>query len=220
MIPLSRRTTSRKLGTTSLLCSRQALPRPARLYSTPSKPVRAPALATVTKPPSEDYALHMKPRQAAAGSSQGSSLSEGLHDFLHRKMSYTVLPAPLPTDTSSPLNDFVFPGSPVQESLTIIDACLHGCYDVPRAQYIFDQLRATNQGEAVLQPRIFNLFLEVYLEMAIDRDLDAREEWMEKSWQLYNSLENDWEVAKPNAGTYAIMLKTWLRYAFLSCSFL
>ncbi|KAL5478724.1 RPO41 [Sanghuangporus weigelae] len=211
MIPLSRRSTSRKLGTALLSCSRQALPRPARLYSTPSKPVHTPALATVTKPPSEDYAVHMNTRQAAAGSSNGSTLSEGIHDFLDRKLPYTILPAPVPTDTSSPLNEIVFPGSPVQESLTIIDACLHGCYDVPRAQYIFDQLRGTSRGAAVMQPRIFNLFLEVYLEMALDRDFDSRDEWMEKAWQLYAGMENQWEAVAPNAGTYAIMLKTWLR---------
>ncbi|EJD05121.1 DNA/RNA polymerase [Fomitiporia mediterranea MF3/22] len=212
MIPLARRSTPRKLGTALLSCSRQSLPRPARLYSTPSRRNLAQALATAPAPRVEDYAAQMSSPQASQKVATGSDsvLSDGIHDFLQRRMTYTLLPPPVPGDTSSPANDMIFPGSPVQETLTIIDACLHDCYDIHRAQYLFDNLRNGSSSEAVLSPRLYNLFLEAYLEMARTRDVDNREEWLEKAWLLYDGMESNWEAVAPSHGTYAVMMKIWL----------
>ena len=161
--------------------------------------------------------MHMRNAAAATSSSIEDSLSPGVHDFLRRRMPYTVLPAPTPSDATSTVNEIIFPGSPTQEALTVINACLHDCYDVARAEWIFDQLRNSREGGAVLEARVFNLFLETYFVMAVERDtVDFRDVWMERAWKLYDSMENDWEFATPNAGTYAIMLKTWLKYVSTS----
>lgn len=221
MIPLARRSSSRRLETTLLSCSRQNLPRPARLYSTPSKRNQAPAVVTANVPPVDDFPLGMHLDQAKSsigsgsnGANNDSSLSEGIHDFLRRKMPYTMLPAPTPSDARTRLNDLIFPGSPVQESLSIIGACLHGCYDVNRADFIFDLLRSESKGEGVLQPRLFNLFLETYLEMGLERDTENQEKWLGKAWTLYDRMENEREVSVPITSTYAIMLKAWVRYVY------
>ncbi|KAH8115023.1 DNA/RNA polymerase [Phellopilus nigrolimitatus] len=210
MIPLTRRSSSRKLETTLLSCSRQNLPRPARLYSSPSKRNQAPALATATAPPVNDIPSYMTSAQRT-GSAASSVHMDGIHSFLRRRMPYTLLPPPLPDDTSSALNDFYFPDSPIQDSLAVIDACLHGCYDVPRAKFVFSQLREKRQGEAIVQPRLYNLFLESYLEMALEKDAQNGSTWLEDAWALYEAMENGEDKVAPAASTYAIMLKIWLK---------
>ncbi|CCL99811.1 uncharacterized protein FIBRA_01835 [Fibroporia radiculosa] len=193
------------METTLLSYSRQNLPRPARLYSTPSKRANAPALATATQPPSgyPPYMPTAQPTDASVNDMEG---------FLRRRTSYTMLPTPLPDDETNPLNDFYFTDSPTQDLLSVMDACLHNLYDVPRAKGIFERLRATDKGEVLLDSRVYNSFIEAFLEMALDKDSDQPAGWVEDAWKLFHELDGEQTNARPTANTYALMLLAWLRY--------
>ena len=136
---------------------------------------------------------------------------DGMGAFLQRRIPYTFLPTPTPADVLSPLNDMVFPSSQVQDSLSVIDTCLHDCYDVPRAQFVLDQLRGRPGAETILEPRIFNLFFEAYLKLAEENINGNWADPLQKSWSLYQDMESTKESIAPIASTYAIMLKTWLK---------
>ncbi|KAF9264461.1 hypothetical protein L218DRAFT_806597, partial [Marasmius fiardii PR-910] len=102
--------------------SRQSLPRPARLYSTPSRRADAPALATQQAPRPQQYAPNPE-----------------LEGFLQVPPKFTILSAPPPDTTTN--NSLWFTSTATQDQLAIINACLHNCYDIPRAKSIFDRLR-------------------------------------------------------------------------------
>jgi len=207
MIPL-RRTTTKSLETTLLSYSRQALPRPARLYSTPST-ARCNAYLAQSLPAQPELPPYMsKPKGR-----DDDAIPEGMHKFLKRSTPYTILPTPLPADQNSHLNDLYFTDSPTQDLLAVIDACLHNLYDVPRAKQIFQGLRKSSKAEAVLHTRIYNSLLEAFIAMAVSKDPDNRLVWLEDAWILFNSMETGAEVATPNATTYALMLAAWLRWA-------
>ena len=201
MIP---RTTARKLETTLVSCSRQSLPRPARFYSTPTKKTNAPAYAQATLPPS-DF-VHYSPENAFP-----KDTPQNLHGFLSRRPQYTLLPTPLPDDKSSALNDFFFPGSPIQDQLAVIDACLHNLYDVHRARQVFEHMRETKPGDAALTTRVFNSFLEAYINMASTKGKEDAHYWIRSTWELYDVMEQGIERVIPNAATYACMLTVWMR---------
>lgn len=203
MIPLSRRTSTRKLETALLSYSRQSLPRPAR-YSTPSKRNNAQAMLE------RDAPSQAHSRETPSNPFIYNGL-DGMGAFLQRRIPYTFLPTPTPADVLSPLNDMVFPSSQVQDSLSVIDTCLHDCYDVPRAQFVLDQLRGRPGAETILEPRIFNLFFEAYLKLAEENINGNWADPLQKSWSLYQDMESTKESIAPIASTYAIMLKTWLK---------
>ncbi|TFK81972.1 DNA/RNA polymerase [Polyporus arcularius HHB13444] len=140
------------------------------------------------------------------------AIHDDMHDFLHRRTSYTILPAPLPDDVATPATDYFFADSPTQDAVAIMDACLHGLQDVPRAKEMFERLRETRQGDPILESRVYNLMLEAYLEMATNREEINRANWLEDAWQLYNDMEHGRDSAHPTANTYAIMLQAWLRF--------
>ena len=193
--------TVRRLETT-LLSSRQSLPRPARLYSTPTKRANAPALATASLPyhPSE---FPLEPRRIPLG--------DELSSFLKRNAPYTILPTPLPTDSSSELNDYWYTDSATQDLIAVMDACLHNLYDVPRAKTIFESLRQ-KPGNPLLSTRVYNAFLEAYINMAAGRQL--KRVWLEFAWELYHVMESGTEQFVPNASTYALMLLAYHRSVF------
>ena len=212
MIPL-RRSTTKSLETTLLSYSRQALPRPARLYSTPSTARRNAYLAE-SVPAQPDLPPYMsKPKVRT-----DATVSEDMHKFLKHNTSYTMLPTPLPTDHNSPLNDLYFTDSPTQDLLAVIDACLHNLYDIPRARQIFGRLRRGSKAEAHLNTGLYNSLLEAYIAMATSKDPDNRLVWLGDAWGLFGSMETGAEVAAPNATTYALMLAAWLRLAEPQCS--
>jgi len=190
--------TVRQLETT-LLSSRQSLPCPARLYSTPTKRANAPALATASLPyrPSE---LPLEPRRVPLG--------DELSRFLKRNAPYTILPTPLPTDSSSELNDYWYTDSVTQDLVAVMDACLHNLYDVPRAKTIFEFLRQ-KPGNPLLSTRVYNAFLEAYINMAADRE--PKRVWLEFAWELYHAMESGTERFVPDASTYALMLLAYHR---------
>jgi len=203
---------ARRLETT-LLSSHQHLPRPARLYSTPSKPVNAPALATaqISQPRYPAFFSRPSPEHTLDGV---SSPNNDMGGFLKRRTPYTILPTPLPNDRSSDINDFWFIDSPTQDLLAVMDACLHNLYDVPRAKGIFERLRQKSTNP-VLETRVYNAFLEAYINMASTRESNNRSFWVESAWELYEIMERGEETVKPNAGTYAIMLIAWHRLVAL-----
>ena len=205
MIPL-RRSTKKSLETTLLSYSRQALPRPARLYSTPSTARRNAYLAEPLPAQPELPPYMSKPK------AQGdAAVPEGMHTFLNRNVSYTMLPALLPASQESRLNDLYFMNSPAQDLLAVIDACLHNFYDVPRAKQIFERLRKSSKAETIMDIRLYNSLLEAFIAMATSKDPDNRLFWLEDAWCLFDSMETEMEVAAPNATTYALMLVAWLR---------
>lgn len=206
MIPLQRSTT-KSLGTTLLSYSRQALPRPARLYSTPSNARRNAYLAQPLPPQPE-----LPPFMSKPTGQNDASRSGDMHNFLQGNTAYTLLPTPLPSDHKSYLNDLYFTDSTTQDSLAVLDACLHNHYDIPRAKQIFETLRKSPKAEVVLDIRLYNSLLEVFIAMAATKDPDNRLVWLEDAWTLFDSMETGAETVVPNATTYAIMITAWLKW--------
>ena len=205
MIPL-RRSTTKSLETTLLSYSRQALPRPARLYSTPST-ARHNAYLAQSLPPQPE----LPPYISKLNDRKGAAVPEDMHNFLKRGTSYTILPTPLPADQSSQLNDLYFTDSPTQDLLAVINACLHNLYDVPRAKQIFERLRNSSKVDAVLNTRLCNSMLEAFIAMATSKGSSNKLGWLEEALILFDSMETGTEAAAPNATTYALMLAAWLR---------
>ncbi|KAG6812715.1 hypothetical protein H0H92_001076 [Tricholoma furcatifolium] len=168
------------------LLSRQRLPRPARFYSTPTKSTNAPALATRT-----------------------IDLSTELANFLQKPTPYTILPAPLPSDRSSHTNDIYYADSATRDLLSVMDACLHNLYDVPRARSIFDRLRDRPNNPS-LSTSIYNAFLEAYVAMATSKG--PAYVFVDYALELYRVLENESEYFAPDSSTYAIMLLAYHRF--------
>jgi len=205
MIPL-RRSTKKSLETTLLSYSRQALPRPARLYSTPSTARRNAYLAQSLPPQPELPPYMSKPNER-----KGATTSGDMHNFLKSHTSYTMLPTPLPAGQSSDLNDLYFTDTPTQDSLAVIGACLHNCYDVPRAKQIFEGLRKSPKAEGIVNIHVYNSLLEAFISMATSGDSNDRLFWLEDAWLLFDSMETGMEVVAPDATTYALMLSAWLK---------
>ena len=182
--------TARRTFETTWLTSRQGLPRPARLYSTPTRKACAPALAHATP----DFPFHPNP-----------PFEHELSSFLHRPISLTIIPQLAP-DSQKDLGAW-YPDSQTVDMTGIIDACLHNLYDVPRAQDVFRRLRA-KRGNRLLTAPLYNAFLEAYVGMAGKVPLD-REYWIQSAWKLYNVLESGAESVHPNHRTYSIMLSLW-----------
>ncbi|EKM52814.1 uncharacterized protein PHACADRAFT_261459 [Phanerochaete carnosa HHB-10118-sp] len=219
MIPLTRRTSSRRFETTLLSYSRQSLPRPFRLYTTPTKRSNAPGpdLGTASVP-SPDFPafMNMQKPQNAVGSSIDLSGELNLKyadmkGFLRKRTPYTILPTPLPDDASSESNDIHFTDTLTQDSVAVIDACLHNLYDVPRAQGVFDRLRAAKPDDPIFDDRLYNSILHAYLQMATTKESLRRNHWVEDACALYESMEAGNDVA-PTGSTYALLLLVWHRF--------
>ena len=131
---------------------------------------------------------------------------------LHRRVPHTILPTPLPDQShSAALNTYFFPGSLTQDRLAVMDACLYNLYDVPRAKQIFERLRKSTPVESLLETRIYNAFLEAYVEMAPIKEPNDRALWGEEACSLYEAMENGSENIHSTAQTYAIILLARLR---------
>ena len=207
MIPLARRNAAR--GAALVSYTRQTLPRPARLYSTPTKKVaQAHATVSPTVPPA-DYPAFMPP--PSGPETRSSSIHPDMHGFLARRSPYTILPTPTPEDVISDASDIFFTDAPTQDQVAVVDACLRDLQDVPRAKLIFERLRDTRQGDPILEAPMYNSFIEAYLEMASREELN-RANWLEDAWALYNDMESGHEKVNPTPNTYALMLQAWLRH--------
>lgn len=188
--------------------SRQALPRPARLYSTPSKRANAPALATTQLPRPEFPSFISHKKQPSSRPIDEDRILNDLERFLLRDRTYTVLPPPPPLNTSTPQGETWFTDTSTQESMSIMDACLHNLYDVKRAKIIFAQLRQ-NLSSSLLEPGVYNAFIEAYYGMATQKDTENSEQWLEDIHDLYQILESELENTAPNKMTYGLMLRVW-----------
>ncbi|KAI1795428.1 DNA/RNA polymerase [Ganoderma leucocontextum] len=146
-----------------------------------------------------------------SGSESTSSIHADMHGFLSRRSPYTILPTPAPEDAISTASDIFFTDAPTQDQVAVVDACLRDLQDVPRAKLIFERLRDTRQGDPILEGRMYNSFIEAYLEMASREELN-RANWLEDAWALYNDMESGHEKVNPTPNTYALMLQAWLRH--------
>ena len=216
MIPLSTRAVRKKTESTLLSYSRQCLPRPARLYSTPTKRANAPAFDAVTSIP-DNYPAFLPALPKLADPTENVQSDPGASDmqaFLRSRTPYTILPPPLPQDRDSTINDLLYTDSPTQDIIAIMDACLHNNYDVSRAKEILDNFRA-NRPEQILHPRLYTAFVGAYLDMAV-KEPERKSMWVEDAWALLDSLfSGDERVAVPT-GAYALALVAWLRCVYAS----
>lgn len=191
---------TRKLETT-LLSSRQALPRPARLYSTPSKRHNAPATATAQSTSPQDFPAFLPAEEY------------DLPNFLNRKVPLTILPNPRPVSDSSKTPDRWFTHSKTIDTTAMIDACLHNLYDVRRATELFNRLRS-QVGTTALETQLYNAFLEAYLLMS-QKEEHKKQHWIDEAWLLYEVMESGREEVLPNPRTYSILLAAWHRWTIL-----
>jgi DNA-directed RNA polymerase, mitochondrial len=222
MIPLSTRAARKKTESTLLSYSRQPLPRPTRLYSSPTKRASAQAFdaAASSIPDSYPAFLPSHPKLVdLTGNVQDNPNTSDMQTFLRNRTPYTILPPPLPLDKDSDLNDLLYTDSPTQDLISVMDACLHNCYDVPRAKEIFDDLRSRG-AEQILHPRLYTAFVEAYLDMA-DKEPEKRILWVDDAWTLMDLLFSGNENVSVTSGVYALALVAWLRCvrAPLCCDF-
>jgi DNA-directed RNA polymerase, mitochondrial len=212
MIPLSTRLARKKTESALLSYSRQRLPRPARLYSSPTKRASALAFDAVSSSIPESYPAFLPAHPKfvdPTGNVQDNPDASDMNTFLRSRTPYTILPPPLPQDKDSELNDLLYTDSPTQDLLSVMDACLHNCYDVPRAKGIFDDLRARG-AQQILHPRLYAAFIEAYLEMAL-KEPDHKALWVEDAWMLLDLLFSGNENVSVTSGMYALALVAWLR---------
>lgn len=212
MIPLSTRAARKKTESTLLSYSRQRLPRPARLYSSPTKRASAQAFDAVAPSIPESFPAFLPSHPKLpdlTGNVQDNPNTSDMRTFLRSRTPYTILPPPLPRDKDSDLNDLLYTDSPTQDLISVMDACLHNCYDVHRAREIFDDFRSRG-AEQILHPRLYTAFVEAYLEMAI-KEPEKRALWVFDAWTLLDSLFCGNENVSVTSGAYALALVAWLR---------
>lgn len=133
-----------------------------------------------------------------------------MRSFLSQDQRYTILPTPLPENEYSALDDMYFPETSMQDQVSIIDACLHNNYDVPRAKEIFERIRSDPRMTSHMTTRLYDAMLTGYNEMAL-RDPDMSDMWIEDALALYETMEDGGAQIAPSANTYANMLLLWLR---------
>lgn len=215
MIPLSTRVARKKTESALLSYSRQRLPRPARLYS-PTKRASAQAFDAVAPSVQDSYPafLPAHPKLADPTGNVPDNPNSDMHTFLRSRTPYTILPPPLPQDKDSELNDLLYTDSPTQDLISVMDACLHSGYDVPRAKEIFDNLRARG-AEQILHPRLYSAFVEAYLDMAL-KEPDQKTLWVDDAWTLLDLLFSGVEKVSVTSSAYALALVAWLRCVCVS----
>jgi DNA-directed RNA polymerase, mitochondrial len=212
MISLSTRVARKKTESALLSYSRQRLPRPARLYSSPTNRASAQAFDAVAPSIPDSYPAFLPAHPELAdptGNVPDNSNTSDMLTFLRTRTPYTILPPPLPQDKDSELNDLLYTDSPTQDLISVMDACLHNGYDVPRAKEIFDNLRVRG-AEQILHPRLYTAFVEAYLDMAL-KEPDEKTLWVDDAWTLLDLLFSGNEKVSVTSGAYALALVAWLR---------
>jgi DNA-directed RNA polymerase, mitochondrial len=212
MIPLTRRSSSLARLSSSLVfsCSRQALPRPARLHSSAPKRDDASTHATASSLSPSDYPVYMLPLSGSNATYTPEQSVDDMRRFLSRDQTYTILPTPLPEKEYSALDDMYFPESGMQDQVSIIDACLHNCHDVLRAKEVFERIGNDPRMATHITTKLCDAMLSAYVQMTV-KDLQRSDVWVEDALALYEMLENGEKKLSPSANTYANMLLLWLR---------
>lgn len=144
-------------------------------------------------------------------SPEANSWQHQMEGFLRRQTPYTILPTPTPAAKTKELQAMLITDSATQDLISIVGACLHNLYDVPRAKQVFDDLR-TSQKNVLLDVRMYNSLLGAYLEMARAKDTEDPEYWIDEMWALYGEMAQGESHIHPTVSTYALMLLTWLRH--------
>ncbi|KAK7677152.1 hypothetical protein QCA50_019861 [Cerrena zonata] len=194
MIPLARRS-AHKFETTLLSYSRQSLPRPYRLYTTPTKSAHAQAMPASSHLGSDAPLPYLPPSL-----SRELSKTKEMTGFLHEHQDLTILPTPLPVD-SEDNSTMIFPDTTVQNTISIVEACVHDLHDVPRARTVFERLRRTHKGDSSLQVGLYNAMLDAYIEMAATKQPERRSHWVEDACALYEVMETGRDKVNPTANT-------------------
>lgn len=191
------------------MSSRQGLPRLFRSFLSPLTRSSASAATSTQFAQSEYPTYFCQPSAEFSLESRRIPLGDELSSFFSRSVPYTILPTPLPNDCSSAATSLFITDSATQDLVSVMDACLHNLYDVPRAKSIFDSLRCRTNSP-ILSTRVYNTFLEAYLNMATERDLKTV--WLQFAWELYEVMESERENHYPDAGTYACALLAYHRF--------
>ena len=89
---------------------------------------------------------------------------------------------------------------------TMVDACLHNLFDVPRAESVFQAMR--NERSPALEIGLYNTFLETYLALANKEPTEANKH-IEGALRLYDSVIHEKEPVSPNPRTFSVMLAFW-----------
>jgi hypothetical protein len=217
MIPLSTRAARKKTEFSLLSYSRQRLPRPARLYSSPTNRANAPVFDSAASSIPDSYPAFLPAHPKFDDPTKNvpdDPSNNNMHTFLQSRTPYTILPPPLPLGNHSELNNVLYTDSPTRDRISIMDACLHNGHDVPRAKEIFDNLRASG-AKQIIHSRLYLAFVEAYLDMAFQQP-EQRSLWVEDAWTLLDSLFSGNENVSVNSGTYALALVAWLRCVYVS----
>lgn len=212
MIPLSRRTARSTAEKTLLSCSRQALSRPARVlyYSTPSKPVNSPPDLSAPSPSMPElYPAYMHTPSASAPS---EPILDDMKTFLRKPPAYTVLHPPLPEDVAkNESHEEAFMDTNTADLLAVMQACLHNVHDVRRAREIFERLRQEKPGDPALSARLYDHFLQSYMEIGYTKESSKKEVWVDDFWSLFTVMEKGTEKVNTTPSSYALALLAWHR---------
>lgn len=135
-----------------------------------------------------------------------------------RKRPLVIIPTPSPPKFSlakTPQQIQFFPDSPTVNRLAIMEACLNGFVDVPRAHQLFMDAMKDEKLKYHLDIRICNVFLKAYIDWAaMDGKAGHRsaETWRNRGWDLYAMMESGDELqVTPDERTYAIMVSSLLK---------
>ena len=193
---------------TLLSYSCQCLPRPAHLYSTPTKRANAPAFDAVTSNP-DNYLAFLLALPKLADSIENAQSDPGASDmqaFLRSHMPYTILPPPLPQDSHSELNNLLYTDLPTQDIIAIMDACLHNSYNVARAKEILENSAPTDLSRSFTH--VFTMLSWWPISIWPLRS-QRRGRWVEDAWALLDLLLSGNESVPIPSGAYALALVAW-----------
>ncbi|KAF7313242.1 DNA-directed RNA polymerase [Mycena kentingensis (nom. inval.)] len=129
------------------------------------------------------HPLPIPPQRPYAAAAALVVRRDELGSFLRQPTSIDILPPPLPQHHRSTRPPDWFSDPTTQEMMSIMDACLHNLYDVPRAKSIFDRLRS--QGNSAIDARVIDAMLEAYLKMGANKA--ETDYWLESLWELYDA---------------------------------
>lgn len=187
-----------------------------RHFTTPSRTTSAPAAATVRQITPQAYSASPETRQLPDVPFAEREKLE-LRTYL-RERPVVIIPTPSPPKAShgkSHQQIKFFPDSPTVNRLAIMEACLNGFIDVPRAHQLFNDTMKDEKLRYHLDIRICNVFLNAYIDWAVMEEKAGHrsaEVWRKRCWELYTTLEYENALqASPDERTYAIMLTSLLK---------
>jgi hypothetical protein len=170
----------------------------------PSHVAHSPTTATQTKTTNESSILPISGSEKAK-----------LRAYL-RNRPVVMLPSPLPPKTTlamTPQHLQFFPDTPTLDKLSLMEACLSGFLDVPRAHQLFMDAMEDSKIRYQLDARIYNVFMRSYFDYAVHEEAAGHNGkfWREHAWSFYDLMEKEKSHPDPNLSTYAIMIRGLLK---------